>query len=150
MRISPTPDPNDDLQIVHANPQDLLQIIFPSEELQIGLYGKVRQKDDELAPLLGDTRASMLAFGHLHIPGCRFFGDLTLVNISSISLPGDGDVRAKYAILSWLQDTGWTAEHHYVEYDISGEIDAFNSKKPPGWRKVIESYQQFGCVPQIV
>ncbi|MFN2187204.1 MAG: metallophosphoesterase family protein [Candidatus Promineifilaceae bacterium] len=149
-RISPTLNSDDDLLIVHANPVDLFQLIFPSEERQIELYGKIRQRDEELDPLLGQVRASMIAYGHLHIPGQRTHGEIRLTNISSVSMPGDGDVRAKYAVLSWKKETGWNIEMHYVDFDPAEEITAFLEKKPPGWEKAVDSYERFGCIPQNV
>lgn len=149
-RVSPTPRRKDDLLIVHANPHDLLQIIFPSEIRQKKLYGQVRQKDDELEPIVGGIQASMIAFGHLHIPNQRNYGKLSLVNISSVSLPGDGDVRAKFAMLTWHEADGWEAELHQVEYSVDEEISAFEERQPPGWREAVQSYQDHGCIPQSV
>jgi len=52
----------------------------------------------------------VVAYGHLHIPNVRPWRELTLVNVSSVSMPGDGDGRAKYALLEW-GDGRWTARH---------------------------------------
>ena len=35
------------------------------------LYGLIRQPDTELEPLFQDVKASVVAFGHLHVPGER-------------------------------------------------------------------------------
>lgn len=150
IRVSPTPLRKDDLLIVHANPHDLLQIIFPSEIRQKELYGQVRQRDDELEPMVGGVQASMIAFGHLHIPNQRKYGNLSLVNISSVSLPGDGDVRAKFTVLTWHEEHGWEAELHRVEYSTDEEISALEDRQPPGWRKAVQFYQNHGCIPQNV
>ena len=98
--LTPGDKADDSLLIVHANPVDLAQIIFPSENSQLEIYGRIRQSDAELEPLIGQIAANSIVFGHLHIPGIREWRGKQLVNISSVSLPGDGDSRAKYAILS--------------------------------------------------
>lgn len=134
-RISPTTNPRDDLFIVHANPKDVDQVIYPSESKQKEVWGEVKQPDEALRPLLKDLVVGVLAFGHLHVPNIRQWGDLTLANISSVSLPGDGDPRAKYGLLTWDEDGGWIVEHQYVAYDVDKEIEILSSVQPPGWQE---------------
>ena len=150
LRFSPSSDPADDLLVVHANPLNLLGVIFPSIERQIELYGRVRQTDDDLLPLLENESAKTLAFGHLHIPGVRLWRDKKLINASSVSLPGDGDGRAKYAILNWTAGAGWAADFVHVDYPIADEIKAYQNQQPPGWQQQVEQYQTLGYVPQLV
>ncbi|UCG23546.1 MAG: metallophosphoesterase family protein [Chloroflexota bacterium] len=150
IRITPSSIPAEDLLIVHANPQDLLGIIFPSIERQQELYGRIRQPDEDLIPVLGDEPTRTIAFGHLHIPGLRFWRDKQLINVSSVSLPGDGDSRAKYAILTWDAERGWTAEFIHVEYAIADEIDAYRDQRPPGWQERVDDLRRHGYTPQIV
>lgn len=148
-RISPTVNPHNDLLIVHANPLDVNQIIFPPEDEQKNRYGKVRQTDGDLAPMLQETVAGVLAFGHLHIPFIRSWGDTTLVNISSVSIPGDGDPRAKYAILEWAGNQ-WRVEHHRVSWDVTSEIEAYRQAQPPQWEETVAQLEQDGMVQQNV
>jgi predicted phosphodiesterase len=150
LRVSPSGFQGDDLLIVHANPRDLLQVIFPDEARQKSLFGQIRQSDDELDPLLKGVRASMIAFGHLHIPGLRNWGDISLANISSVSFPGDGDPRAKYAIASWHESSQWEVEYYQVNYPIQDEISAFEERKPPGWERSIEELRAYGLIAQVV
>ena len=150
IRLTPTSDPDDDLLIVHANPLNLLDIIFPALDRQEELYGTVRQTDAELAHLLQDMSARTLAFGHLHIPGLRRWRDKTLINISSVSLPGDSDGRAKFAILTWDGETGWQVEFQRVAYPVDDEIEAFRHARPPGWQDKVRQLQTLGYVPQVV
>lgn len=149
-RLSPTGNPADELLIVHANPLDLMGVIFPGLERQRELYGKIRQNDDDLALLLAGESAGVIAFGHLHIPGVRLWRDKTLVNISSVSIPGDGDGRAKYAVLSWTELGGWTADHHHVSFSVEEEITAFRQSRPPGWETKVENLMTLGFVPQVI
>ncbi|MGB3716944.1 MAG: hypothetical protein WA996_21190, partial [Candidatus Promineifilaceae bacterium] len=140
----------DDLLIVHANPRDLLQVIFPNEDHQRKLFGQIRQGDDELEPLLMGVRASMIAFGHLHIPGLRYWDDISLANISSVSFPGDGDPRAKYAIARWHESRRWEVEFFRVSYPMQDEIRAFKERKPPGWKRSIKALREHGLISQVV
>lgn len=91
-------------KVVHANPLDLDRHIFPD------------MSDVELAELVSGVTASMLAFGHLHIPFTRMFRELLLVNIAAAGLPRDGDRRVTWGEFSWSLETGWSVETHRVEY----------------------------------
>lgn len=140
-RISPTVNPRDDLFIVHANPHNVDDIIYPDSSRQQELFGEVRQTDSDLERLLGELDAGVLAFGHLHVPSIRTRGDVQLVNVASVSRPGDGDSRAKYAIFTW-DGSSWDAEHRYVEYDLDAEIAAYEERKPPDWEEEIARLRQ--------
>lgn len=148
-RFSPTGTADDDLLVVHANPLDVNRIIFPPEEEQMARYGRVRQVDDELDGLLVGTQAAVLAFGHLHVPNERRWKDLNLFNISSVSMPGDGDTRAKYGLFTWDGD-GWLFERCFVEYDIKPEMEAYQRERPPGWENIVRTMASEGCFPQKV
>lgn len=148
-RISPTVSPQDDLFVVHANPKDVNQIIFPPEGMQQELYGRVRQADGELELLLDNLVTDVLAFGHLHVPFVRSWGGFTLANISSVSMPGDGDARAKYGLLTW-EGGAWEVEHVYVAYDVEAEIEAFREHRPPGWEDSVKLLEEEGLIPQRV
>lgn len=148
--VYPSSEPVDELLIVHANPIDLTTIIFPSEERQIELYGRVRQPDAELKPLFGQVRAATIAYGHLHIPNIRKWQDKLLVNISSVSIPGDGDPRAKYTTLDWDKSVGWTANIRFVSYDVEDEIAAYSVTKLPGWHEFVSQLESSGYFPQNV
>lgn len=139
-RFSPTTDPADDLLVVHANPIDVDQAIHPPVALQEQLYGEVVQPDDALRPLLGEIATGVLAFGHIHIPNLRHWQDLVLANISSVSLPLDGDTRAKYGLLTW--EGGWTVEHRRVEYGIDQEVELLARLQPPKWQAFSQRLQR--------
>lgn len=138
------------LLIFHANPIDLDRLVFPAPERQIELYGRVRQNDAELEPLFGHLESNTVAFGHLHVPGTRKWRDKTLVNVSSVSLPGDGDARAKFIVFTWEKGGYWSTERFFVEYAIDGEIAAYRHNRPPGWRDSVDKLKTLGFIPQIV
>jgi predicted phosphodiesterase len=143
LRVSPTARAADDLLIVHANPFDVNDILYPPEEMQRALYGEVRQSDETLVSLLDGVEAAVLAFGHLHVPNVRPLGWITLVNVSSINMPGDGDGRAKYALFDWERGQ-WTVAHHRVAFDVGAEIDAFRANRPPRWEKIVAALDETG------
>jgi predicted phosphodiesterase len=113
-----------DLLIVHANPLNQDESIYPSTP------------DSELEPFFGDLPSSIgaVGFGHLHVAYQRRWRHLLLVDTGSCGLPRDGDLRAAYAILTW-QDNAWQAEHRRVPYDVAAvirqieESDMLNKKK---------------------
>jgi predicted phosphodiesterase len=143
LRVSPTALAADDLLIVHANPHNVNDILYPPEEAQLARFGEVRQSDAQLKAMLDGTEAAVIAFGHLHIPNIRPLEATTLVNVASVSLPGDEDYRAKYALLSWDGDH-WTAAHHYVSYDVAAENGAFRANQPPGWEQAVAELEEKG------
>jgi predicted phosphodiesterase len=147
--FSPEAAGEDSLLIVHANPLDVNQIIFPPEEEQIARYGRVRQADEELDVLLTPVGTNNVAFGHLHIPFVRTRGPIKLFNISSVSMPGDGDRRAKYGLFSWQND-GWNFQRKYVSFDIAPEVSAFEANRPPGWQNYVSTIKAEGVFPQKV
>lgn len=107
------------LLVVHANPHDVDRHIFPDME------------PANLEPLVGDTEAVMIAFGHLHIPYVRFYGGKTLVNIAAAGLPRDGDRRATWGEFTWERDTGWQAMIHRVEYEFEETVRRIYSSGMP-------------------
>ena len=143
LRVSPTEKAADDLLIVHANPHNVNDILYPPEDFQIARYGEIRQTDQALRDRLSGVEAAVLAFGHLHIPNVRSLGSITLVNVSSVSMPGDGDGRAKFAILKW-DGSGWQATHHRVVYTGEVEAEAFRANRPPGWEEAVAALEKQG------
>lgn len=148
-QVAPTDLAKDTLLVVHANPQDVNQLVFPSEERQETHYGRLRQPDSELANLFAGVETAVVAYGHLHIPSIRQLGPLTLVNISSVNMAGDGDSRAKYGLFNW-NGTSWQIEHRFVAYDAQAEIAAYCQMQPPGWENFVSLIEAHGCVPQNV
>lgn len=139
--IAPTNKEASELLIVHANPHDTMQVIYPPEEMQREHFGKVRQSDQELDELLAGVTAGAVAYGHLHIPNVRTWGQTLLANTSSVSLPGDGDPRAKYGVLDW-DGLSWHVRHAYVAYDIGSEIEAFRRLQPPDWEQSVSVLEE--------
>ena len=122
----PNPD-GSDLFVVHANPLNLEDAIFPNAS------------DSTLEHLLGglEPTIGVLAFGHLHIAYTRVWRHLLLVDVGSSGLPRDEDHRASYAILSW-QDNGWEAEIRRVVYDVKAVVKQIKTSGMPNPEKRVK------------
>src|SRR5260370_33692661 len=79
-----------DLLVVHANPLNLEDAIFPNAS------------DSALEHLLGglDSTVGALAFGHLHIAYTRRWRHLLLADVASCGFARDEGVRAAYGMLT--------------------------------------------------
>lgn len=116
-----------DVLIVHANPLNLEDAIFPNAP------------ETELEHLLGelDSDVGVLAFGHLHIAYTRRWRHLLLVDVGSCGLPRDEDQRAAYAILDW-QSNNWQAQIRRVPYDIQKVVKQLKTCGIPNIEKRIK------------
>ncbi|HEY0757310.1 MAG TPA: metallophosphoesterase family protein [Ktedonobacteraceae bacterium] len=120
-----------DLLVVHANPLNLEDALFPNAE------------DTELERLLGglDEQIGALVFGHLHIAYARRWRELLLVDVASCGAPRDEDRRAAYGILSWQTDC-WEAEIRRIHYDLPAVIKQIKSSGMPNAEKRIKLLQE--------
>jgi predicted phosphodiesterase len=117
-----------DLLVVHANPLNLEDAIFPNAS------------DGTLEHLLGglDAGIGALAFGHLHIAYTRYWRGILLVDVGSCGIPRDEDLRAAYGILSW-QDNSWEAEIRRVDYDVRAVVKQIKASGMPNAEKRIKT-----------
>lgn len=121
-RITPEDgsSPDDDLLIVHANPFDMDRPIDPQFSAQ--------QVDE----LIGDTRAAVIAFGHIHIAYIREHRTMKLVDVSAAGNPKDGDLRSKWGLMNWDEASrAWSAELRYVDYPLEETIQQFRDSGFP-------------------
>jgi putative phosphoesterase len=102
MRIG---EDDNQLLIVHANPVSDDEHLWPDADESV------------LERMIGDERATAIAFGHLHLPYVRIWRGKLLVNVASAGLPKDGDPRASYAILTERRG-GWEVKHRRVPFDV--------------------------------
>ena len=112
--------PDGDLLVVHANPHDLDRAIAPFISL------------GDLEELIGNTRAAVLAFGHIHIAYIRHIEQMTLIDVSATGNPKDGDLRTKWGLVSWDESSlSWSVEHRFVTYPLEETIVQFNASGYP-------------------
>jgi predicted phosphodiesterase len=122
------PGDGNDLLIVHANPLNLDEAIFPNAP------------DSELERLFGglDSAISALAFGHLHIAYTRRWRHLLLADVASCGLPRDEDLRAAYGILTH-QNGAWQAEIRRVAYDVEAVVKQIKTCGMPNADKRVKT-----------
>ena len=136
-RVSPPGGvgPADDLLVVHANPFDQDRHIRPDAGAQ------------EIRELLGDTQAAVLAFGHLHVAYVRNLLRLTLVDVSAVGNPKDGDLRSKWGLIEWDEnDREWTASLRYVDYPLEETVSQIMASGMPNPRKLIAKLERSSYV----
>lgn len=128
IRITP-PDSSPyehDLLVVHANPIDMDQHLAPD------------LPEPELENLVGTARADVIAFGHLHIAYVRQIGGLTLMDVSAVGNPKDGDLRSKWGLASWSEDDRrWRVELQYADYPLDETIEQIRTSGSPNQDKMI-------------
>jgi len=116
--------PRDDLLVVHANPLDQDRHVPPDAS------------PHELRELLGDTASAVIAFGHLHVAYIRELPTMTLIDVSAVGNPKDGDLRSKWGLLEWDEDARrWSVTLRYVDYPIEeteAQIMASGIPNPKG------------------
>jgi hypothetical protein len=117
-----------DLLIVHANPLNVEDAIFPNAS------------DSTLEYFLGglDANIGAMAFGHLHIAYTRQWRHLLLVDVGSCGLPRDEDHRAAYGIVSW-ESRSWEAEIRRVAYDVQAVVKQIKTSGMPNADKRVKT-----------
>ncbi|MDQ2717065.1 MAG: metallophosphatase family protein [Chloroflexota bacterium] len=117
-----------DLLIVHANPLNMEEAIFPNAS------------DNTLEHFMGGLEPAIgaVAFGHLHIAYARRWRHLLLVDVASCGIPRDEDLRAAYGILTW-RENGWEAEIRRVEYDVTSVVKQLKTSGIPNAEKRVKT-----------
>jgi protein phosphatase len=116
LRLAPAP--GQDLLVVHANLH--------------GLYGwalSPNLADDDLERLYGGANAAVVCCGHFHESSVRVWGDTTLVNVASVSIPRDNQPLAAYTILDW--DGTWRIAQYRIPYNADAEERAWATSPIP-------------------
>jgi predicted phosphodiesterase len=133
-RITPPggESPTHDLLVFHANPYDLNEPLFPD------------LSDQQVRTIIGNERAALMAFGHVHINYERKLGDLQLVDVSAVGNAKDRDLRCKYGIFTWDEKIKtWSVEMRKLDYPLEeteAQILASDLPKPKKTlKKLIEA-----------
>jgi predicted phosphodiesterase len=132
-RISPPgiDDASQDLLVVHANPFDQDRHIRPDAG------------QHELRELIGDTNAAVIAFGHLHIAYIRELSDVTLLDVSAVGNPKDEDLRSKWGLVEWLEESRtWNVSLRYVDYPLAETEEQIRASGMPNPEKQIRKLRK--------
>jgi len=118
------------IRVVHGSLQSPSCRIFPDRDLaklrwfrKAGLLAPDRDPD-RLGLTLEQIEEPVLVCGHTHIPWQQEEDGRLAFNPGAVCNPLNGDTRAQYALLTWLDDS-WQVEHRAVTYDLSRIRDAF-------------------------
>ncbi len=101
-----------EVRVVHASTRGTRDGIFPMTT------------DDTLREQVGHPAPAALCVGHTHWPLVRRVDATLVVNVGSVGLPFDGDPRASYGRLTWV-DGGWRAEIVRLDYDRQRTEEAY-------------------------
>jgi putative phosphoesterase len=93
------------IRIVHGSPRSPSKGIDPDGD------------PESLEQALAQTTEPVLVCGHTHIPWKRERQGRLALNPGSVCGSLNGDVRAHYAILTWMNGR-WEAEQYAVPYDL--------------------------------
>ena len=118
--------PADDLLIVHATPTDVNATLFT--ERSPG--GTPPTPAAEAAALIGEARANLILYGHIHYASSGTIRGQRLASIGAVGFPFDGDRRAAYALVSW-DGHAWQVAHRRVAYDHLAVIAALRQVDAP-------------------
>src|ERR1700722_146390 len=102
MRIG---EDDNQLLIVHANPKNDEEHIWPDAD------------EATLERLVGEERATTIAFGHLHLPYVRMWRGRRLGKLAPGGGPQGRGPRACYAIFT-ERTGGWEVKHRRVAFDV--------------------------------
>lgn len=104
------------LLFVHANPQDCIAAIRPTDP------------SDAVAAKVKEMGADWLITGHIHTPFLFRHGGKLLINPGAVGFSLDYDWRAAWALLDTQQGT---VELHRVEYDRAAAVAAARERAFP-------------------
>jgi 3',5'-cyclic AMP phosphodiesterase CpdA len=121
--------PDDDLLIVHASPTDVDNAVITETNPNSG-SGRRLTPEDEAVHLIGDARANLILYGHIHFASSGTVRGQRLASIGAIGFPFDGDQRAAYAIVTW-DGQAWRVGHRRVPYDVQAVIDDLRGSGAP-------------------
>jgi predicted phosphodiesterase len=124
------PDGAAPIRIVHGSPSSPSERLFPEgDPAALGWF-----REAGLLPPDGDPPRLIRTFeqigepvlvcGHTHIPWAHREGRRLALNPGAVSLSFDGDVRARYALLTWQNDR-WRVEHRAVPYELDRVRESF-------------------------
>ena len=106
--------PDSNLLIVHATPTDVDAALIT--EPNPGTLTITVTPEADAVRLIGDARADLIIYGHIHYASEGTVGKQRIASIGAVGFPFDGDPRAAYALVTW-DGAHWHVTHRRVAYD---------------------------------
>lgn len=116
----------DDLLVVHANSINMNEHLYPD------------MTPEQLQPYIDAADATIMAFGHLHIPYVRPVENLLLIDVSSVGHPKDHDLRAAYSMITWDGATR-SVQQVRVPYHVEETVRLMRESGMPQASREIDS-----------
>ncbi len=118
------------IRVVHGSLESPSGRLFPDRDpvrldwfRKAGLF-KPDHDPVELELVLAGIEEPVLVCGHTHIPWKQEHKGKLAFNPGAVCNPLNGDTRAQYALLTWLDDR-WQVEHRAVAYNLDRIRAAF-------------------------
>lgn len=137
--------PDDDLLIMHATPTDCFPVLI-LEPHPLGTTFTTVTPESEVIALLGNVRANLMVYGHIHYASSGVVNGQRLASIGSVGFPFDGDRRAAYALVTW-DGTSWQVRHQRVAYDYEQTIGAIERSGQPLAQRYIRMLREANWFP---
>ncbi len=118
------------IRVVHGSLQSPSGRLFPDRDpARLHWFRKARllppdRDPDKLDLTFEQINEPVLVCGHTHIPWKQEQDGRLALNPGAVCNPLNGDVRAQYALLTWLDDR-WQVEHRAVPYNLDRIRTAF-------------------------
>ena len=119
----------DGLHVFHANPLTDDEHVWPDAD------------DATLEHYFGEVPETIVIFGHLHLPYVRTWRGRTLVNVASVGIPKDTDLRAAYTILT-RRESGWEIKQRRVDFDRDKVVRQLRKSGMPNVKDVIKTFER--------
>lgn len=101
--------------VVHGSPRHVRDAVLASKT------------DEELEAMFAGDPSRLAFMGHTHRPLLRDLPKRRLVNVGSVGLPLDGDIRASYVVAAQNGDGNWSVEMRRVAYDVEASVAAYDN-----------------------
>ena len=98
------------------------------------------RSDEAMLAMLTGCAADLLCCGHTHWPMNRRVGGYHVINVGSVSNPLTPGLGAWYVLLH-ATSTGYTIEHHAVEYDRAAVIAEVQRVRHPAGDYIVSILQ---------
>jgi predicted phosphodiesterase len=121
--------PEHDLLAVHASPRNVDDVLILRPQPDGTTFAAVTAHN-EAAAMIGDTRAGLVAYGHIHYFSEGAINGQRIASIGSVGFPFDRDQRAAYALAEW-DGARWQIIQRRIPYAYERVVDAIRRSGQP-------------------